>query len=199
VTILSQRGRTAETRRVNEAALLTATVELLAEGAPFASLSVEQIVRRAGLSRPTFYAYFEDKQALVLRLGRQVEEDLAVAADPWLAGEDVGLRETLAAVLEVFRRHRAALGAVIEAATYDAEVAAFWHSFHTRFVPGAEERIRAGSPDLGAEAIAARAYALVWMTERTLVAHVTTPTVAEEDLLDQVTWFWAAATGRPGA
>lgn len=198
MTVLSRRDRTAEQRRSNEAALLRATVALLEEDVPFAAIGIEQLVRRAGLSRPTFYAYFADKRALVLRLGSDVEAELAQAADPWLAGEDVPLRDTLAAVLDVFRRHRGALRAVVEAATYDAEVAAFWRRFHERFVPGAERRITAGVPGLGEREVAARAYALVWMTERVLVEHVTTPAVDEQALLDQVAWFWAGAVGAAG-
>ncbi|HYF28016.1 MAG TPA: helix-turn-helix domain-containing protein [Baekduia sp.] len=196
MAVLSRRERTLETRRANETALLRAAVELLDEGASFAGLGIEQIVKRAGLSRPTFYAYFEDKRALVLRLGELVEHDLAQAADPWLAGAGVPMRDTLAAVLAVFRAHRAALGAVVESATYDDDVAAFWRAFHDRFLPGAQRRIAEAYPDMGDDAVAARAYALVWMTERTLVEHVMRPTVDEQALLDQLTWVWRMAATR---
>lgn len=195
MTVLSRRERTAQTRKTNEAMLLQAVIDLLEEGIPYAEMGIEQIVRKAGFSRPTFYTYFEDKRALVMRLGETVELELAEAADPWLSGRDVPLRSTLLSVLEVFRRNRAALGAIVEASTYDEEVAAFWRGFHERFIPGAEERIAAGNDGLAPGAVAARAFALVWMTERVLVENVTTPTVGEEDLLDQVTWFWATATG----
>ena len=65
MSVLSRRHQTAGTRRNNEGALTRATLELLDEGLPFAGIGIEQIVSRAGLSRPTFYSYFDDKRALV--------------------------------------------------------------------------------------------------------------------------------------
>jgi AcrR family transcriptional regulator len=197
VSVLSRRHQTAGTRRNNEGALTRATLELLDEGLPFAGIGIEQIVSRAGLSRPTFYSYFDDKRALVLRLGEQVEVQLAEVADPWLEGHGVSLRETLQAVLDVLLRNSAALRALIEAATYDEDVAAFWRRFHESFIPRAEKRIKASNPKLARKQVAARAFALVWMTERALVEHVTRPTVDEQALLDQVSWFWSVATA-PG-
>jgi TetR/AcrR family transcriptional regulator, ethionamide resistance regulator len=194
---LSRRDRTLETRRATESALLRATEALLLDGAAYADLSIERIVRRAGLSRPTFYAYFEDKRSLVLRLGRELEADLAATAEPWLAFADVPLRKTLAGVLAIFARHRAALAAITEAATYDAEVSAFWLGFHDRFRPGAERRIAAGHPELVEADVAARAYALIWMTERSFTEHLARPSVDERALVDQVAWMWQAATAAP--
>ncbi len=194
---LSRRARTAETRKATEAELLQATVSLLEEGTAYADISIEQIVRKAGFTRPTFYTYFDDKRALVLKLGAAMEADLSAAAEPWLGFADVPLRDTLEGVLAVFTRHRATVGAITEAATYDSEVAAFWAAFHNRFRPGAERRIAAGSPELPAAGVAARAYALVYMTERVFIEHVARPTIDERALVDQVTWLWGAATLAP--
>lgn len=194
MAVLSRRTSAAPTRRNNQEALATATLDLLGEGSAFADISIEQIVRRAGLSRPTFYSYFRDKRELILHLGEALEQDLAAIAGPWLNQADGEARDTIAGVLDVFRRHASTVGAVAEAATYDPEVAEFWRGFHTRFIPGAERRIRAGHPGLDDAAVAARAYALIWMTESTLTEHVTRPTVDEAALLDQITWLWQAAT-----
>ena len=195
MAVLSRRTTNAETRRTNHDALVAATLELLEGGAPFADISIEQIVRAAGLSRPTFYTYFRDKRALILHLGEALERDLAATAEPWLAFADGDPAGTVAAVLAVFRRHAATVGAIAEAATYDPDVAAFWRGFHERFLPGAEHRIRAGNPGLDESAVAARAYALIWMTEATLTEHVTRPTVEEAALVAQLAWMWQAATG----
>ena len=192
---LSQRSRTAEARKFNEQALLDATVALLEDGAPYAEVGIEQIVRRAGLSRPTFYAYFEDKRALLLHLGATLEQDMGAIAEPWLGFGDVPLRDTLAGVLAVFTRHRGVVAALTEAATYDADVNAFWQTFINRFRPGAERRITAGHPDLSPADVAARAYAVVWMTERSFTGHLARPVVQDTALVDQVTWLWQAATG----
>ena len=193
VTVLSRRTRTEEIRRANEDALLTATIALLEEGSAFADLGIEQIVKRAGLSRPTFYTYFRDKRDLVLRLGAALESDLIAVTDPWFSGDQIPAHDTLTAVLDVFARHRSALRAITEAATYDPDVASFWQRFHDRFIPEARKRITAGNPELAADAATARAYALVYMTERTLIEHTNRPAMADSPLIDQLTWFWESA------
>src|SRR3954449_8153464 len=48
-------------RAAVEASVLAATEALLAAGRSFAELPVEEIARRAGMSRPAFYFYFRDK------------------------------------------------------------------------------------------------------------------------------------------
>jgi AcrR family transcriptional regulator len=191
---LSRRERTDATRQATEAALLAATIELLGEGLPYAELGIEQIVRRAGFSRPTFYTYFRDKRELVLKLGERLQTAVADAADPWLTGASGQTRETLAAVLEAYRAHRETLVAITEAATYDPEVAAFWRAFNERFATIATKRIAAGDPDADAPHVSARAYALVWMTERTLSEHLADPTRDEDALLDELTGIWQSAT-----
>ena len=192
---LSERSRTATARKVNQQALLDATVALLGEGMPYAEISIDRIVRRAGLSRPTFYSYFEDKRALVLHLGQALEEDMSAVAEPWLSFADVPLRDTLEGVLAVYIRHRGVVAALTEAATYDPDVGAFWQAFINRFRPGAERRIAAGYPDLSPGGVAARAYAVVWMIERTVTGHLARPVVDDTDLVDQLTWIWQTATG----
>jgi AcrR family transcriptional regulator len=195
---LSRRERTDATRKATEAALLTATVELLGDGTPFAELGIEQIVRQAGFSRPTFYTYFRDKRELILRLGEELKQAVAAAADPWLNAEHGQARETLSDVLDAYRAHRATLGAITEAATYDPDVRAFWREFNERFAAIATERIIGGVPGIDRRHAEARAYALVWMTERSLTEHLANPTRDEDALLDEITLIWQQATRRQG-
>jgi TetR/AcrR family transcriptional regulator, ethionamide resistance regulator len=192
---LSERSRTVSARKVNQQALLDATVALLDEGTPYAEIGIEQIVRRAGLSRPTFYSYFEDKRALVLHLGVPFDQGVTAITEPWLGFADVPLRDTLANVLAYYTRHRGIVRALTEAATYDADVGAFWRGYHERIRPSTERRIAAGHPELSPGAVAARAHTLIWMTEGSLAEHLAHPTVDETDLVDQLTWMWQAATG----
>lgn len=194
MAVLSRRSESSDGRRVTEDALVDATLAWLAEGIAFADLSIEQIVRRAGLSRPTFYSYFRDKRALVLHLGVAFEEDLAAVAVPWLENADGDVLDTLEGVLRVFQRHAPTVRAVVEAATYDDEVAEFWRAFHTRFRPGAEARVRAGHPELDTKSVRARAYTLVYMTESSITEHVLRPSVDERALVAQLAFVWRAAT-----
>ena len=193
MAVLSRRARDADARRASREALIAATLELLSEGSAYADLSIEQIVRRAGLSRPTFYAYFRDKRALILELGQTLQDAVAVAADPWLADGTGSLRTTLTGVLVAFREHRHATAAIVEAATYDDDVAAFWRSFHERFMATAAARIRAEDPQVDPLRAEARAFALVWMTERAITEHLASGTIDETALLEELVGFWEHA------
>lgn len=194
MAVLSRRTTTPPARRNNEEALIAATIELLGEGQAYADISIEQIVRRAGLSRPTFYSYFADKRDLVLRLGAELQEAVGVAADPWLTQGEGEIHETLTAVLEAFRTHRETTAAISEAAAYDAEVNAFWRSFHERFMRTAATRIRRHDPDLAPERVQARAFALVWMTERAVTEHLANPVIDEQALVAELANFWEQRT-----
>ena len=52
---------------VAEREILAAAEELLRER-PFRELTVDEVMRRTELSRPSFYVYFKDRHELVLRL-----------------------------------------------------------------------------------------------------------------------------------
>lgn len=72
-----------ERRGQIERLLLDATERLMADGASFTELSVDRLATEAGISRASFYVYFEDKGDLLRRLASQVFEDLADAAERW--------------------------------------------------------------------------------------------------------------------
>jgi len=178
-----QRGRT---RR----AILDATGRLLADDRAFAELSVGEISVQAGVSRPTFYAYFADKRALILSLAAEFEQDARAAAKPWLADESDDLRGTLEAVLAAFTAHSSTVGAVVEAATYDDAVAEFWRGFHEWFVLNAARRAMAADATLSAQAAEALAYSLVWMTERCFTEHLSAPRLDTTTLLGALERLW---------
>ena len=60
-----------------ERRLLDATERLMRDGASFTELSVDRLSTEAGISRASFYIYFEDKGHLLRRLAGQVFADLA--------------------------------------------------------------------------------------------------------------------------
>ena len=53
------------------------------DGASFTELSVDRLSTEAGISRASFYIYFEDKGHLLRRLAGQVFADLADSAERW--------------------------------------------------------------------------------------------------------------------
>lgn len=178
-----QRSRTRE-------GILAATRHLLRDGRAFAGLSVGEISIGASVSRPTFYSYFQDKRALILSLGSELEADVRAVAGPWLRDEDDDLRATLDGVLACFRVHQGTLGAIVEAATYDPQVATFWRDFHEWFMVNAAERAMRADPRLPPANAKALAYSLVWMTERCLTEHLSAPLVQEQPLLDAIERLW---------
>jgi TetR/AcrR family transcriptional regulator, ethionamide resistance regulator len=161
--------RQSEKRAAIEAAVLRATEDLLTEGASFAELNIEKIATRAGISRTAFYFYFRDKRELLVRLTGEVNEQLMAAADRWWS-EGGDIREALEGIAVLYQEHAALFRATVEVSTYDEEVAQFWRGLVGRFVDATRERIATeqeagrGLPgDAGA-----MAFALVWMTERSM-------------------------------
>jgi TetR/AcrR family transcriptional regulator, ethionamide resistance regulator len=180
----------AQNKARSEAAFLDATTALLVEGNPYGELGVEVIAQRAGFSRATFYAYFSDKRDLLFRLGDRAAQDLYAEAGRWLELGDTEVGAMLESVLEVFATHRSVLGALAESATYDAEVAKLWRDLHGRFIEVATGRIRSEHPELSEDEARGRAFALVWMTERTCLEHLAAPQVSDDALLDALELFW---------
>lgn len=188
--VLSKRPPTGRTAADNRAAILEATVRLLRGGASYAELTVASIATEAAISRPTFYAYFRDKRDLILALGARFEARTHHAADEWLEFRNDNLSSTLGGVLEAFRADHPTLRAIVEASTYDAEVAAFWRAFHARFIDAVVVRAREIAPGRDPEAARADAFALVWMTQRGLAEHLDAPEVDDDVLLAAMVRLW---------
>src|SRR6478609_10009072 len=64
---------------------IRATAERLLEEQPLNEISVEDLARGAGISRPTFYFYFPSKDAVVLTLIDHMVEEAAIDRDEALA------------------------------------------------------------------------------------------------------------------
>ncbi|OBH90603.1 TetR/AcrR family transcriptional regulator [Mycobacterium sp. E2733] len=156
-----------------ERRLLDATERLMRDGASFTELSVDRLSGAAGISRASFYIYFEDKGHLLRRLANQVFADLAENADRWwrVAGRrDPGdVRAAMDGIIASYRRHQPVLVALNEMAGYDPLVAATYRNLLTavtgRMTRVIEDGQADGSirPELPA---ATTANALTWMVER---------------------------------
>jgi AcrR family transcriptional regulator len=112
--------------------LLTALEALLDDGGSYTELSVERLIREAGVPRTTFYTHFEDKGDLLLHLGAGVVDDLLAAAGPWMALGPGATRDDLRAALETFVRvyveHRVVVAAIAESAPHDPRLLDFLDS-----------------------------------------------------------------------
>jgi AcrR family transcriptional regulator len=190
-TLSRRTTRSDEQRQRGEAALLAAAEELVAAGTAFGELSVDAIAKRAGFSRATFYAYFADKRALALALGERFGADLEEQTRPFLTGEDVRVRDTLAVVLATFSAHIGTVRALVEAATYDDDVGAFWRGLHDRFRVQLRERLL--DAGIAKEAVDAHAFVLVWSTERCVTEHLAAPAGDDDAFLDALAAIWPTA------
>ena len=194
MAVLSKGAGADERRREAETSLLEATERLLAQGGSYADLSIERIAAEAGRSRTAFYLYFRDKRDLLMRLTEAVAGQLYEVADRWWSGDDgrEDLRRALAEVLATYHQHRDALRAVVEASTYDEEVGDLWRGLLARFITATEERLAA--IDGATAGLPGKAFALVWMTERSCYQHVVRePTLSDEELIAALHEVWARA------
>jgi AcrR family transcriptional regulator len=157
-----------------EELLRVALERLMADGTPFRDLSVERIVRAAGVARSTFYLSFADKAAMLNVLSAQTLKRLYEGPRGWIrkgsgaAREDifVGLRQ----LLDDFLRDETVMRAVAEASVYDRSVRDAYVGGVLDYARALARMIRAGrragvmrdvDPVETAEALA-------WMTERTV-------------------------------
>jgi TetR/AcrR family transcriptional regulator, ethionamide resistance regulator len=196
VTRKSQAAR-AERREEIRARLLAAVQQLLTEGESFTELSVERLVSLAGVSRSTFYVYFQDKGELIRAWLAEINSEMDVAAQGWWT-LDAGatwddLRAALYRVVSAYRPHTTLMAAAFDAAAYDAGVREQVDTMMQRNIAGLRKHIRAGQqhgfvdPALPTAQTAAW---LTWMAERGLHQLVREADQAELDrLVDAYTWI----------
>ncbi len=199
VRTLSRRPESpTEKRQAIEAAVLQAMEDLLAEGATYATLSVERIAKRAGISRTAFYFYFADKRELLMRLASKLSDELYAEADTWWSGAGDGpeqLSAALGKIAAVYRAHGPLVCAIVELSTYDEVVGPFWQALVGRFVDASAERISTEVEAGRAVPLAPEptAFALVWMTERTLHQMVEQDgAIADDELVRALADVWVA-------
>src|SRR5512133_3269303 len=189
-------------RAAIQAAVLAATEALLSEGASYADLNIERIATRAGISRTAFYFYFRDQRELLMRLTEDVNELLYQQADIWFSGAgapEPEIREALTNIAALYGEHGVLLRAIVEVSTYDDEVAQFWRGMLGRFVDASRRRIEA-EQEVGlsvARGAQATAFALCWMTERTMYQHLVQPgPMTADEMVEALVGIWLRSVYR---
>jgi AcrR family transcriptional regulator len=153
-----------------EGEILSAAEAFLRER-PFRDLTIDEVMDRTGLSRPSFYVYFRDRHHLALRLIEEIGSEVFATAGPWLEGDGGDTEElwrALRGTAGVFESHGRVLRAIADASTEDAEVEQAYRGLIEGFVEATARRIerevaggRSSVADPGRVAAA-----LVWMNER---------------------------------
>ena len=191
-----------------ESAILT-TLERMLEGRPFAEISVDDLAKGAGLSRPTFYFYFASKEAVLVRLFARMIADIDPArhegAGTTLAEDPEAVwREGIFAFFDPLRPHRAVALAGLAAMANNEELRHLWSAFMTAWVDYTAElitaeRARGAAPDtIPAHDLAT---ALNLMNERVVFASQDTqnPTLPEDAALEALAHVWVASIYGPSA
>ena len=204
------RGRRARrsTGDDRERAILETAERLLAERS-LHEISVDDLARGAGISRPTFYFYFPSKDAVLLtlldRMVDEARERMGPALERFAEDPPHWLRAGITAIYETFNAHRAVTIAGADALATSAEARELWSRVMEGWVQLTTgvieaERARGAAP----AGVPARdlAIALNWMNERVLLSTFAghAPAVAEENVLDVLVPIWLAAiyAGAPG-
>jgi TetR/AcrR family transcriptional regulator, ethionamide resistance regulator len=184
-----------------ELAILTTAERLLAEK-PLSAISVDDLARGAGISRPTFYFYFASKDAVLLSLlDRVVAEADAATRDAFghpAGGPRDGWRRAITAYYETFRAHRAVTLAWAEARSSNAEIRELWAGVVEAWVQRCAaaidaERARGAAP--GGPSARDLAVVLTSTNERVLYATFSGdgPGLAETTVVDVLLEVWLRA------
>ena len=195
-----QRGR--RTAKVSgderQDAILVTAEALLGERA-FDDISIEDLARGAGISRPTFYFYYSSKDEVLLalldRVITEVEHRVGGLPRDFESDPAGAWTRSIAMFVEVFASHRGIATAAIAARARNDEVRALWSKsmqswadFSTDIIQS--EQARGAAP--GGIDAHDLAVSLNLMNERviTAVLNQESPALAESRALDVLSTIW---------
>jgi AcrR family transcriptional regulator len=186
---------------LKEQAILETCERLLGER-PLGEITVDELAAGAGISRPSFYFYFESKDAVLRALVEGIADEMYRKSEHWLGrGDDppaeIAMR-SIEASARLWQEHGPVLRAASEAWGAIPGMRAFWEDTVGRFVQQAARSIReergAGAAPEGPDS-EALAKALIWMNERCF--YTTSlglgPALSQEELVSTLTAIWLRA------
>jgi AcrR family transcriptional regulator len=187
VTPVAQKASRRERSREAIAQRLRPSIEaLLAAGASFTDLGLDEILEGAEVPRSTFYYHFRDKGDLLMAVSADAVAELITLADGLYKPEQYSSRRRFGAVVrrtvEAWLTHVPLMSALSELAAYNPTVREQFRGGWERAQEGLVTHIRAGQMqgfvrrDLHPEHVAAW---LVWMAERGM-SQLVWPSRAEE-------------------
>jgi AcrR family transcriptional regulator len=155
-------------------ARMTEVVEgLLHHQDSYLDISVEQIIEAGGMSRSTFYRYFDDKADLIVALGDSAMTEIITTAQaiwelpPGSSREDVSA--AVGRAFDAYLPHTQLMSAVQEVSTYDKRAREHFGAAYARAQRAIAQHIRAGQK---AGSVRAELHPdetagwLTWMVER---------------------------------
>jgi TetR/AcrR family transcriptional regulator, ethionamide resistance regulator len=131
---------------LKEEAIIQTAWQLLAEQPP-SSITIDQLARGAGISRPTFYFYFDSRDAVLRAVGARVAGRLQplpmLAGDRTVASVRDVIRARALVYLDRWRLDGHLLRAMVPLYETDDELRAFWdgvlHDIAVQYIAEIEE------------------------------------------------------------
>ena len=123
-----------------------AAAESLLRERSFRELTVDEVMRRTDLSRPSFYVYFKDRNALILRVVEHLRGELRTMSQRWYTGTGDGpalAREAMEGIVEVYATQGPVLRALADAASDDPEVEQVYGALVQSFIDVTTHHIEA--------------------------------------------------------
>src|SRR3954468_6562194 len=124
------------TRQESRVRIIAAATELI-RVTPYGALTVDDVMREAGIGRTIFYRHFDDLADLLRRAGREAVEGLFEAEQAFRTAHVEGrpnLRAAFAPAVAVYQQHGPLLRAIAEAAASgDEQIAAGQQAMLERF------------------------------------------------------------------
>jgi len=189
-------------RQESRQRIVAAATELVRRHS-YAELSVDAVMREAGIGRTIFYRHFDDLADLLMQVSRAAVVELFAAQRRFV---DAGggkptdaVRRSLEAAVEVYLRHGPLLRGVAEAAAGDTQIAAEYDEMRDGFSAFAEQALRevAGLGEGGPANLAETARALNLMNEAYLTdAFGREPRVDSQTAVQTLTEIWDAVIRR---
>jgi TetR/AcrR family transcriptional regulator, ethionamide resistance regulator len=180
--------------------ILVATASLLANQ-QFGDLTVDDILTAAGVSRGSFYFYFDSKHDALAELVKRAVAQGHDAASPWLANpadKVTALRTGTTAGAQRWMANAPILRAIVENWRTDPRLTALWLEQMQTFTDAAVAQIKvdpvAVKRLVGVDVIAL-ASSLTWLSERVYyLAAIDIPPFDNQDtVVDTLVHIWASA------
>jgi AcrR family transcriptional regulator len=179
------------------------TAERLLRDRPLASIGIDELAAGAGISRPSFYFYFQSREAVLRTLAERITDELYRSSGAWLRRSDESpedaIRRTVEANLAVWRQHGSILRATLQARDSDPELRRLWDSVARRFLKATATQIEheraAGLAPPGPPDTAALAAVLVGMNVQAFheASRRRRPAAPDQELVDTLTTVWLRA------
>jgi TetR/AcrR family transcriptional regulator, ethionamide resistance regulator len=182
---------------------IVAAAEELVRNTSYGELSVDEVMREAGMGRTIFYRHFDDLADLLMRAGREAIEELYEAhralAEARLGDGPEVVRQVIEPAVAVFERHGPLLRAIREASAADEQVAEGQEAMRAQFDELLEAALREmpNLVDHPPADLAETARALNFLnTSYLLDAFGGEPRVSPETAVQTLTEIWVAVIHR---